>query len=179
MDTKNIIIITAEEGETKLARKFLPEFQVIEAGVGAGNIIKFCHNLPDDAMVANIGYAGSNLLDIGTVCRVSESRRHIPGVKLYFTDHNNPYAMSSKGYPCYTANSFVTSSELTDPALFDMELNYIAAFPYRTVGAIKIVSDNLSVDVFRNNAIRESGILSSDEVWSKVREEFLKMVEDL
>ena len=53
-----------------------------------------------------------------------------------------------------------------------MELNYIASFsPHlELVAAVKIVSDNLSVDAFLNNAIRESGVLTSDEVWANVRQ---------
>lgn len=53
-----------------------------------------------------------------------------------------------------------------------MELNYIASFsPYlKLVASVKIVSDNLSVDDYMNNAIRESGILASDEAWAKVRQ---------
>ncbi len=53
-----------------------------------------------------------------------------------------------------------------------MELNYIASFsPHlELVAAVKIVSDNLSVDDYVNNAIRESGVLTSDEVWANVRQ---------
>ena len=52
-----------------------------------------------------------------------------------------------------------------------MKLNYIASFcPHlELVAAVKIVSDNLSVDAFLNNAMRESGVLTSDEVWAEVR----------
>ena len=38
------------------------------------------------------------------------------------------------------------------------------------LAAEEIVSDNLSVDAFLNNAIRESGVLTSDEVWANVRQ---------
>ena len=38
------------------------------------------------------------------------------------------------------------------------------------ISSVKIVSDNLSVDAFLNNAIRESGVLTSDEVWENVRQ---------
>ena len=59
-----------------------------------------------------------------------------------------------------------------------MELNYIASFsPHlELVGAVKIVSDNLNVDAFLNNAKRESGVLTSDEVWTKVRQAVNKAV---
>ena len=45
-------------------------------------------------------------------------------------------------------------------------LHLIASFSplLELLAAVKIVSDNLSVDAFLNNAIRESGVLTSDEV---------------
>ena len=88
-----------------------------------------------------------------------------------FKDYASPLHLSDTGYPDYTSNSFVTSTDKTEPALFDMELNYIAAFtPHiELLAAVKIVSDNLSVDDFVNNAMRESGILAGDEVWNRVK----------
>ena len=53
-----------------------------------------------------------------------------------------------------------------------MKLNYIASFsPHlELLAAVKIVSDNLSVDEYLNNVKRESGVLISDEVWANVRQ---------
>lgn len=45
-----------------------------------------------------------------------------------------------------------------------MELNYIVAFPFNVLGAIKIVSDNLDVDEYA-----ESIHTSTDEIWAQVR----------
>ena len=66
---------------------------------------------------------------------------------------------------------FFTESDRTDPTLYNMELNHIASFsPHlKLAAAVKIVSDNLSVDAFQNNALRESGVLTSDEVCENVR----------
>lgn len=171
-----IVILAAEEAEYKKCCEMFPEMEVILMGVGAGNVIKTCCQLPEGTRVVNIGYAGSNKLEIGTVTTVSESHRLVLG-KYFFTDHANPLNIHEGGFPCYTNNDFVTETELTEASLFDMELNYIAAFSPRIelVGAIKIVSDNLSVEAFRNNALRESGILTADSVWQKVREEFDKL----
>lgn len=165
------VILAAEEAEYKKCREMFPDVECILMGVGAGNVIKTCSQLPEGTRVLNIGYAGSNNLPIGTICIVSDSYRLVNG-HYFFTDHANPLHLSAEGHPCYTNNDFVTESDKTDTTLFDMELNYIAAFTPRInlVGSIKIVSDNLSIETFRNNALRESGILTSNDVWTKVRQ---------
>lgn len=165
-----IVILAAEEAEYKKCKEMFPDVECILMGVGAGNVIKTCSQLPKGTRVLNIGYAGSNKLDIGTICIVSDSHRLVNGHYM-FTDHANPLHLSDEGYPCYTNNDFVTETDKTDITLFDMELNYIAAFTpmIELVGSVKIVSDNLNVEVFRNNAIRESGILTSNDVWEKVK----------
>lgn len=173
MDKKSIVILAAEEAEYKKCCEYFPEYEVVLMGVGAGNVIKTCSQLSEGSKVVNIGYAGSNKLEIGTVTTVSESHRLVLG-KYFFTDHANPLKIADKGFPCYTNNDFVTSTDKTEATLFDMELNYIAAFSPRIelVASIKIVSDNLSVEAFRNNALRESGILTCDDVWKRVKEAF-------
>ncbi len=166
-----IVILAAEEAEYNKCREIFPEMECIRTGVGAGNVIKACCNLPKGTRIINIGYAGSNNIEIGTVSLVSDSYRYTDGT-YKFDDHANPLHLSDEGLPCYTGNSFFTESDKTAPTLYDMELNYIASFsPHlELVAAVKIVSDNLSVDAFMNNAIRESGVLASDEVWENVRQ---------
>ena len=102
---------------------------------------------------------------------MSDTFRYTDG-NYKFDDHANPLHLSDEGLPCYSGNSFFTESDRVEPTLYDMELNYIASFsPHlELVGAVKIVSDNLSVDDYLNNAKRESGILTSDEVWENVRQ---------
>ena len=166
-----IVILAAEEAEYNKCREIFPELECIRTGVGAGNVIKACCNLPKGTRIINIGYAGSNNIEIGTVSLVSDSYRYTDGT-YKFDDHANPLHLSNEGLPCYTGNSFFTESDKTAPTLYDMELNYIASFsPHlELVAAVKIVSDNLSVDAFMNNVIRESGVLASDEVWENVRQ---------
>lgn len=170
-----IVILVAEEAEAKMVQKYLPEAECVRTGVGASNVIKTCCGIAPGTKVFNIGYAGSNSLTIGTVTSVSETRRLMSDT-YKFVDHNNPLRLGGEGFPCYTSNSFVTESDKVEPTLFDMELNYMAAFPFEFVGAIKIVSDNLSVAAFQNNAIRESGILTSAEVWERVAELYHKII---
>ena len=166
-----IVILAAEEAEYNKCREIFPEMECIRTGVGAGNVIKACCNLPKGTRIINIGYAGSNNIEIGTVSLVSDSFRYTDG-NYKFDDHANPLHLSDEGLPCYTGNSFFTESDRTEPTLYDMELNYIASFsPHlELVAAVKIVSDNLSVDEYLNNAKRESGVLISDEVWANVRQ---------
>lgn len=167
---KDIVILAAEEAEYKKCLEFFPDYKVVLMGVGAGNVIKTCSSLPKGTKVVNIGYAGSNVLPIGTVTAVSDTYRLVAG-SYNFVDHANPLHLSDEGVPCYTNNDFVTESDKTEASLFDMELNYIASFTpgLELLFSVKIVSDNLSIDVFRNNALRESGILTSDDVWKTVR----------
>lgn len=168
VNKKDVVLLLAEEAEYNCAKKYLPGYQYLLVGVGASNVIKNCCKLSDDTIAVSVGYAGSNKLEIGVVTPVSESHRLMTG-EYVFVDYNNPKKFNCKGgYPCYTSNSFVTESDKVEPVLFDMELNYEAAFPFNLIGSIKIVSDRLSIDVFRNNAIRETGILTNEATWSKV-----------
>ena len=166
-----IVILAAEEVEYNKCREVFPEIECIRTGVGAGNVIKACCNLPKGTRIINIGYAGSNNIEIGTVSMVSDTFRYSDG-NYKFDDHANPLHLSDEGFPCYTGNSFFAESDRTEPTLYDMELNYIASFsPHlELVAAVKIVSDNLSVDDYLNNAKRESGVLTSEDVWAKVKQ---------
>ena len=165
-----IVILAAEEAEYNKCREIFPEIECIRTGVGAGNVIRACCNLPKGTRIINIGYAGSNNVEIGTVSLVSDTFRYTDG-NITFDDHANPLYLSDEGLPCYTGNSFFTESGRTEPTLYDMELNYIASFSPRLelLAAVKIVSDNLSVDEYLNNIKRESGVLTSDEVWANIR----------
>ncbi len=165
------VILAAEEAEYNKCREIFPEIECIRTGVGAGNVIKICSELPEGTRIINIGYAGSNNVEVGTVSLVSDSFRYTDG-NYKFDDYANPLHLSDEGLQCYTGNSFFTESDKTEPTLYDMELNYIASFSSRLkiVASVKIVSDNLSVDAFMNNAIRESGLLVGDDVWAKVKD---------
>ena len=166
-----LVILAAEEDEYNKCREVFPEIECIRTGVGAGNVIKACCNLPKGTRIINIGCAGSNNIEISTVSLVSDSFRYTDG-NYKFDDHANPLHLSDEGLPCYTGNSFFTESDRTEPTLYDMELNYIASFsPHLELfAAVKIVSDNLSVNDYVNNAKRESGVQTSDKVWANVRQ---------
>ena len=75
-------ICIAEEGERDLIAKYLPNcnWPVIVTGVGAINIIQALSELPREAAILNIGFAGSANFDIGTVVEVTEVRLNHPNV---------------------------------------------------------------------------------------------------
>ena len=74
-----IVILAAEEAEYNKCREVFTEIECIRTGVGAGNVIKACCNLPKGTRIINIGYAGSNNIEIGTVSMVSDSFRYTDG----------------------------------------------------------------------------------------------------
>lgn len=169
-----IFILTATKEEYELAKKYLPNYHVFKTGVGASNVIKTlsamtqlysdCHHF------INVGFCGSNKLPIGTVTKVSKSFRLVDKT-VEFEDFRNGYEFNDfEGHDCYTSNSFVTESTSEAPVLYDMELNYMAAFPIDLIGSVKIVSDNL--DVVEYETTMDS---TSSELWAEVR----KKVEEI
>lgn len=162
-----IIILTATKEEYELACKFLSEYFIIKTGVGASNVIKTLSTLSqreEPTYFINVGFCGSNKLPVGTVTSVSKSYRLMDGT-VEFEDYRNGYDLThTVGYDCYTSNSFVTKSTMDKPVIYDMELNYIAAFPIDLIGSVKIVSDNLDVIEYENTIDT-----SSLEIWRQVK----------
>ena len=145
-------LLIAEEGERELIQKYLPNctYPVVVTGVGAINIIQSLRDLPREASVLNIGYAGSSNFDIGTVVEVTEVRLNHPNVtypepvlKLQPID-GGLWPIADKQAVCYSNCDFVLQSDYQD-CVFDMELAFIAAQGFASVSALKIVSDNLSL----------------------------------
>ena len=167
-----MIILVATKDEFKLAEKHLAgsidNIEIVHTGVGASNVIKVCSELLlrkdiGNEKIINIGFCGSNNIPIGSVVKISETYRLMDNT-VEFEDYRNGYRLSENGIPCYTSNCFVLHTEITNPCAFDMELNYIAAFPLNLVGAVKIVSDNLCLDKYE-----ESIKNSEDKTWDTVR----------
>ncbi len=158
----NKYVIIAEEGERDLIAKYLPNcnWPVIVTGVGAINIIRSLQDLPRDSELLNIGYAGSANFEIGTLVEVIEVRLNHPNVTypepalpLTPIASNLPIFQSSNlQLPrciCYSNCDFVLASNYKD-CVFDMELAFIAALGFKSVSALKIVSDNLSLHAYHD-----------------------------
>lgn len=166
-----MIILVATQDEFALVKKHLPEYEVVRTGVGASNVIKSCSALLMEPTkknihepIINIGFCGSNTLPKGTVVEVGRTFR-LKNRNVEFEDYHNGLILSDSEHHCYTSNNFVTESNEPDGSIYDMELNYIAAFPFQLLGSIKIVSDNLDVCEYENNVEN-----SPKDIWPKVRE---------
>jgi len=149
-------IVIAEEGERSLIEQHLPgcELPVIVTGVGALNVIRALQDVPRDAELINIGYAGSSNFAIGTLVEVTEVRLNHPNVSYpepVLPLQSLPADIKTDCEPvravCYSNTDFVLQSDYTDCA-FDMELAYIAALGFKRLTALKHVSDNLSLHAY-------------------------------
>jgi len=153
-------IVIAEEGERSLIAQHLPgcNWPVIVTGVGALNVIQALQNIPRDAELLNIGYAGSSNFAIGTLVEVTEVRLNHPNVTYpepTLRLQGLPTDLKTDVEPikavCYSNTDFVLASDYKDCA-FDMELAYIAALGFKHLTALKHVSDNLSLHTYHEHS---------------------------
>lgn len=121
-------------------------------------------NIPDT--IINIGYVGSTNTKIGawvSVDKIYNYEWNIPGEQRYsidgFKDNNGIIKVIKnkqvKVLPCYSAESFVTSTDIKDDVIFDMESHsiYLVCQMYniKELISLKKVSDNLSLEDYYNN----------------------------
>lgn len=157
-----VTLIVATKEECEMMKEHFPEYSCIYTKIGASNIIRTCYDIPRDTQMINIGYAGSNSLPIGTVCKVKRTFR-LKDEAFKFEDYRHGFQLSEEGFDCYTSNSFVTHTDIKEPCLFDMELNYIAAFPFKLLGSIKIVSDSLCETAY-NDYVNQQNLPQIEKV---------------
>ena len=134
-------------------------WDIIVTGVGAINVMHSLNDLPRNAKIINIGYAGSANYAIGSAVCVNEARLNHPCVS--YPEPELPLQKMPAAYlqspekciesVCYSNTDFVLQSDYTD-CVFDMELAYIAALGFETLYSLKIVSDNLSLHDYREVA---------------------------
>lgn len=153
-------IVIAEEGERSLIEQHLKgcDWPVIVTGVGALNVIRALQDVPRDAELINIGYAGSSNFAIGTLVEVTEVRLNHPNVTYpepTLRLQSLPAGIETDVEPvkavCYSNTDFVLASDYKDCA-FDMELAYIAALGFRHLTGLKHVSDNLSLHAYHEHS---------------------------
>lgn len=118
-------------------------------------------NKPD--IIINMGYAGSTNSKIGQWVNVNASYNYewnIPGEERYTIigyDREKISTLDSaniKILPCYSAESFVTSTDIKEDVVFDMELHsiYMICCKYDIeLISLKKVSDNLSLENYYEN----------------------------
>ena len=134
-------------------------WDIIVTGVGAINVMHTLRDLPRNAKIINIGYAGSANYAIGSAVCVKEVRLNHPCVS--YPEPELHLQVLPAGYMqkveeviesvCYSNTDFVLQSDYRD-CVFDMELAYIAALGFENLCSIKIVSDNLSLHTYREVA---------------------------
>lgn len=118
-------------------------------------------NKPD--LIINMGYVGSTNSKIGQWVNVNKSYNYewnIPGEERYTIIGYNKEKISTldnaniKELPCYSAECFVTSTDIKEDVVFDMELHsiYMICCKYDIeLISLKKVSDNLSLENYYEN----------------------------
>lgn len=159
-----LVILTPFAREFEMAKaRFGDRHEIVQTGVGPRNIIKTLLSLSElipfhkhDLML--FGFAGSNTLPVGTEVFVTESHMHQFNAEYSDTPGklNKPKVegVPSLGVPCYTSSDFVTETNVSEPAIFDMELGFLTEL-FPNITCWRIVSDNLDSVAF-NNFVRNS-----------------------
>lgn len=157
----------------KLFRK--ENISLIIVGIGkqrtAINLTKYLENNEKPDVIINIGYAGSTDEKIGTWVNVNNSFNYewqILDEEKYSILCLDKKILKSfdniENLPCYSAEAFVTSSNIKEKVLFDMELHSIYAICQMyniELISLKKVSDNLCLDEYYKNIERQNLELES------------------
>jgi len=142
------MIVVATEAEYNKFKSDKEE--TIMTGVGYANVYKALADIPRDTHIINIGYAGSNNIPIGTACTIGECRHYHPNVS-----YDEPVYKLPGNHVCFTSDDFVLNTDIKTPVVFDMELYAILSMGFTHVTAIKIISDNLSIEEYEAKINKE------------------------
>ena len=160
-ENKIFNIYEGKEKETKI--------DLIITGIGKqktaiGLSTYLCTNARPDIII-NIGYAGSTNEEIGRWINISKSYNlewDIPGEEKYSMKDIGNQELEKienlKLLPCYSSETFVTSSKIKDNVIFDMELHSICLLGdlYNIpVLSLKKISDNLNMEDYYKNLKRD------------------------
>lgn len=177
---KILFVIAMQKEATKIAKeltlKQITENQyskenitLIITGVGkqqtAISLVKYLENNKENKpdIIINIGYAGSTNSKIGQWVNVNKSYNYewnIPGEERYTIQGYEKELVKTlnneniKQLPCYSAESFVTSTDIKEDVVFDMELHsiYLVCCKYDiNLISLKKVSDNLNLENYYEN----------------------------
>lgn len=149
-----MIVVAAKHEELDIVPSLVDEAdKVIITGVGAVNVWRALRDEPRDQEVVNIGYVGSNVLPVGTLCSPEEVELYHPNVSYAEKDLEGLDAYVNMNHAkCYTGIDFVTETKIKEPVIFDMELAFIAGMGFEHIRAVKKVSDNLSLKEYEENS---------------------------
>lgn len=148
---------------------------LIITGIGkqrtAISLTKYLENNEKPDVIINVGYAGSTDAKIGTWVNVNNSFNYewqILDEEKYSLKGLDSRILIDRekiiNMPCYSAESFVTKTDISESVLFDMELHsiYIICQMYGIcLISLKKVSDNLCLDEYYKNIERENLELES------------------
>lgn len=177
---KILFVIAMQKEATKIAKeltlKQITENQysrdnitLIITGVGkqqtAMSLVSYLENNKENKpdIIINMGYAGSTNSKIGQWVNVNKSYNYewnIPGEERYTIIGYDREKISTldnaniKILPCYSAECFVTSTDIKEDVVFDMELHsiYMICCKYDIeLISLKKVSDNLSLENYYEN----------------------------
>ncbi len=145
-----MLVVIAEKEELKLVEELgFGNNPILITGVGGMNVINALKDIPRDTEILNIGYAGSNYWEVGTIVEILKvaTNHEIAHFceQFKFLQCKNEY--DDTAY-CYTNTDFVTQTNKTEHCVFDMELAFIRAL-FNNVRSIKVVSDKLSLEQYR------------------------------
>lgn len=141
---KYLVVATEDELALPLA-SCLDGFRVIVTGVGGTNVIRALKDIPRDAQIVNIGWAGSTYYPVGSVLRIGGTRLWHPTVDF----KEETFVLGNDETLCLTAGDFIEGANLPDHSVVDMELAYIAAFGFSRLSSIKYISDNLNLKEYQ------------------------------
>lgn len=197
---KNILFICAMKKEADLIAKKLKldklkenlykkdNIALLITGIGkqktAISLTKYlCENIKPQ-LIINIGYAGSTNIKVGKWVCITRSYNYeweIPGEEKYnmldFGNQSLELIKSDivKNVECYSAESFVTSTNLEESVAFDMELHSIAILcdMYKIpLMSLKKISDNLSLNDYYEN-LKEENVFELESCLELLKEEIL------
>lgn len=149
MNRKRLTVIATENELCLLENKA----DVLITGVGALNVISALKDVPRETPLYNIGYAGSNTLEIGHEVLIGKVFHYHPNVTF-----SEPCFELQGDVTCYTNNDFVLETAIDEPCVFDMELAYILAMGFKDVIARKVVSDNLSLERYNDTIHKDTEV---------------------
>lgn len=158
---RSCVVVIATERELKLVKELgYDDCPIIITGIGGINVIRALRDLPKDTDILNIGYCGSVCLPVGTIVTVSEIHTLHENVEFKeyspITFRYDSLIEDSFSMPCYTSTDFVTKVSPGKPCVYDMEFAFIRAM-FDKATAIKVVSDNLSVEEYEENTKEGEG----------------------
>ena len=182
---KNILFICAMEKEAKQIAEKLEMKEInknlyenenenkrlLITGIGkqltAINLTQYLSNNSKPDLIINIGYAGSTDIPIGkwvNISRVYNYEWEIPGEEKYVMLAGGSQKLevlensNIEQVECYSAECFVTETDLEEHVAFDMELHSISLICdlYEIpLLSLKKISDNLSLGDYYENLNKE------------------------